>query len=726
MKKYIYILLALILISCGSENVSEIATDIDSTPSSATVDTLSILSTADSKSYKEGELIVKFRSGVTADASLQTHQAAGVSVTKSFPHVAGLEHVKLPEGVSVTDAVEEYMSDPNVEYAEPNYIRYAFTKTPTDTYFDQQWGLNNTGQNDGIPGADIQAPDAWDITTGSGNIIVAIVDTGIDYTHSDLVGNIWQNFFEAVGDDNSDGFPGAAGVDDDGDGLIDEDSQGLQPGEFGYTNDLKDDDDENGYVDDMKGWDFLNEDNDPMDDNGHGTHVGGTAGARGSNAQGVTGVMWNVLLMPLKFLDSDGLGSVLDAIEAVDYAIKNGAMVINASYGGPMFSQAEHDSIQAAQTAGVLFVAAAGNDGANNDLGTSYPARYNLDNIISVAATNQRDERAAFSNFGPLTVDVAAPGVNILSTQPPGLSFADCAASSFVGYDFCTGTSMATPHVSGLAGLLWNHYTGFNVFQIKWTILRYVDIIPSLQGWTVTGGRINAFKALSSLLSPTGLTATAKTSSSIDVTLMWNDNATGEDGYKVERSTNGGAFTEVADIGPNSMTYTDAGLADGNRYSHRVRAYNNIPANSSYSNTAETPIAPSNLSATAVSTNQIDLSWTDNSSNETGFTIERKGGDAGDVFTEIAQLGANVTTYSDTPLDKARTYVYRLRAITGTGSSAYSNEAQAKTLGSSGNGGGGCSIGAPQSTPTALANVLLLLLPFVFIAVLRLKKHRKG
>ncbi|NIN35491.1 MAG: S8 family serine peptidase, partial [Gammaproteobacteria bacterium] len=335
---------------------------------------------------------------------------------------------------------------PNVEYAEPNYIYSADSTIPNDFYFDRQWSLRNIGIiADGTPGADIKAVDAWDITTGSGSVVVAVLDTGIDYDHFDLVGNLWTNSLE---DPNN-------GIDDD----------------------------LNGYIDDWRGWDFTTcalfnengtcgtpkaEDNDPFDDHGHGTHVAGTVGAAGNNGQGVTGVMWKVQLMPVKVLNANGFGTTADIINGIDYAVANGGIIMNASLGGTGFSQAMSDAISAAHTAGVLFAAAAGNESANNDINPHYPASYTLPNVISVAATDQNDMRVAFSNFGVTSVDVAAPGTYIFSTVPVWWE-------GFAGFgtlEFNSGTSVSTPHVAGLAGLLFSYYPHFTHSQVRGTIMR--------------------------------------------------------------------------------------------------------------------------------------------------------------------------------------------------------------------------------------------------------------
>ena len=634
MKKLFYLLMVLLLAACGNEKTASISSDtsVSKVTNSVKIDAQFILSQMEKGKYKEGELLVKFKSGVVTASSLKLHQSVRASVIKRFTVVPNLERVKLPKGLSVKDAITQYMSDPDVEYAEPNYIRRALSKIPDDTYFGNQWALHNTGTYaNGTADADIDAPEAWDISTGSSNIVIAVLDTGVDYNHNDLVGNIWINTGEVIGDANGDDCPGICGVDDDGDGKIDEDSLDLQPGEAGYTNDLKDDDDENGYIDDCRGWDFVNGDNDPMDDNSHGTHVAGIIGAVGDNGTGVAGVMWNVKLMALKFLDSEGYGTVSEEVEGIDYAVENGAKIMNASFGGYEYSQSEYDAVEAANTAGILFIAAAGNEEYNNDLTPMYPASYSLLNIISVAATDQDDIRASFSNFGLTSVDVAAPGVYILSTIPQ---------NEYFDKDFNWGTSMAAPHVSGLAGLLYSYYDGiyntqFDYTQVRTAILRMVDVLPTLSGWIQTGGRINAYKALSFLRTPTKLTATAI--SPTQISLTWSDNATGEGGYRIERKISGGTYTEIpgSPLQAGSSSFTDSGLAPNTTYTYKIKAYNDI-AESFYS-------------------------------------------------TEVS---------TTTPL---------------TGSTG-------------GGGGGNCSIGARQNIPTAVADLAVMLIPLIVVAIMRRKR----
>jgi thermitase len=372
--------------------------------------------------------------------------------------------VDLPQDLTVEAAARRYESSPHVEYAEPDY-RLEATKTPDDTlYAEYMYGLNNTEQTGGTPDADIDAPEAWNVTIGEPNTVVAVIDTGVDINHPDLDGNIWVN-----------------------DGEIP--NNGL-------------DDDLNGYVDDVNGWDFHNEDKTVYDDptvDQHGTHVAGTIAAEGNNTRGVVGVNWQAEIMPLKFLGPDG-GYTSNAVKALDYAVRNGAMISNNSWGGKGASQSLQDAIGRADTMGHLFVAAAGNSGVDNDTSTdaSYPASYDNPNIIAVAATNDDEGLASFSNYGDETVDLGAPGVYILSTLPANK------------YGFFNGTSMASPHVAGVAALLKSQNPLLDDAQLKQRILETVDPVSSLKGRTVTGGRLNAAGAVG--LASTELTLSAKPS----------------------------------------------------------------------------------------------------------------------------------------------------------------------------------------------------------------------
>jgi subtilisin family serine protease len=423
-------------------------------------------------------IIVKYKSdtmsAMTALPSVMAtaNAEAGASVMTDYSAggIPGMQVVKV-QGKSVNEAIQEYEKNPSVLYAEPDYLislypenpvmvaatgenlAIAAARVPNDPEFSLQWGMKNSGQAPfyGTSGADIRAPDAWGRTSGSSSVVIAVVDTGVDYTHPDLAANIWRNNGEIANN----------GVDDD----------------------------RNGYIDDVKGWNFVSRNNDPMDDNGHGTHCAGSIAAVGNNNIGITGLCWNARIMPLKFLSSSGNGYVSDAISAILYANRKGAHVISNSWGGTQYTQALKDAIDASPA---VVVCAAGNSGKNTDTNPQYPSSYTSSNIISVAATDYTDKLAGFSNYGSSSVDVAAPGVTIRSTYKGSQ------------YQYLSGTSMATPYVSGLAGLLKAANPGMSNSRIKSQILSTVDSISSLYGKVGTGGRINAAKALgSSSVSPT-------------------------------------------------------------------------------------------------------------------------------------------------------------------------------------------------------------------------------
>lgn len=336
-----------------------------------------------------------------------------------------------------------------IRYVEPDYVVRSQQTLPNDPEFPRLWGLNNAA----TPAADISAPQIWDLTTGDQQVVIGGIDTGIDYTHPDLASNIWHNVADPVN-----------GVDDDG----------------------------NGYVDDNVGWNFSTGTNNPMDGQGHGTHTAGTMGATGNNGIGVVGVNWHCQLMPLKFLDDTGSGVTSDAADALHYVAtlrRRGVniRITNNSWGGGGPSTVLQDAIQENETLGILFMAAAGNDAFNNDLIPFYPANYKNSNIVAVAATTSSDGLAIFSNFGANSVHLAAPGHTIYSTL------------NRAGYGYMNGTSMATPQVSGVAALLWSLWPTAPAKDIRDAILKGVDVIPSLTGKTITGGRLNALKAAAAL-----------------------------------------------------------------------------------------------------------------------------------------------------------------------------------------------------------------------------------
>lgn len=522
--------------------------------------------------------------------------------------------VQLPAGKKVEEAIQENWKkqDPRILLVEPNYYLYADATFPNDTQFSSLWGLHNTGQTGGVPDADIDAPEAWDLTTGSPGMIIAVIDTGVDSMHPDLINNMWVNQAEQFG---------SSGVDDDG----------------------------NGYVDDIHGYDFYGDDPNPLDTDSHGTHVAGTIAGRGNNALGVTGVNWQCQIMACRFLGPDGYGSTSDAVDCVNYAVDNGARILNNSWGGGGYSETLKVAIENARDNGVLFVAAAGNTGDDSDFYPHYPASYDVENIVSVANTRHDDIINSGSTYGLHSVDLGAPGSAILSSVPafetlffedfesavlPGfggtqmtrvggtptwatvqdfegvgkaartdltnypysgnsdnwietppmdtrslrgltltflyrlhmgdgdtltadvwdgavwqnlftrsnysylndyyyytiLDIPDAYRNAsmkvrfrwttngtdndyygceiddiFIGhigsdyssaYASFSGTSMASPHVAGTAGLIWSLYPGMSMFEVKSRLLLSGDPLASLEGKTLTGRRLNAYQAL--------------------------------------------------------------------------------------------------------------------------------------------------------------------------------------------------------------------------------------
>lgn len=413
------------------------------------------------------EVMVAFRETAPPQARVQTVQRLGLEVSRSGRRLARL---RLGAGArqrreTLRSVVRRLRQDPHVRVAEPDF-RVRATFTPNDPGFPNLWGLHNTGQTGGTPDADIDAPEAWEQTTGSPEVVVAVIDTGVDLSHPDLAENILRN------------------------------AQGK-----------------------VVGYDFANNDANPTDDDGHGSHVAGTIGARGNNLQGVVGVSPLVRIMPVKFLDASGNGNVSDAIEAIDFAIQNGAHIMSNSWGGGGYSQLLAEAVGRARNAGILFVAAAGNDSTNNDSRPTYPANFNrvYDNVISVAASTEADLLPAFSNYGAQTVDIAAPGERVYSTYKGGT------------YATLDGTSMATPHVAGAAALIKAKFPSLNYLQIRTRLLTNVDTPQGLAG-RVRTGRLNVNSALNAdgtpPGAPSGLTATLRASDALMLT--WT--ASGDDG----------------------------------------------------------------------------------------------------------------------------------------------------------------------------------------------------
>ena len=391
-----------------------------------------------------GEIIVKYRPGVGSARRAQTLSRLPSHQVVRALDLIGAQHLRVT-GMTAEQAIAALRSDPAVEYAEPNFTITA-DLTPNDPSFTTLWNMHNTGQGGGYANDDIHATQAWDLFTGDPNLLIGVIDTGIDYTHPDLADNVWTNPGEIPGN----------GIDDDG----------------------------NGYVDDVHGYDFVNGDGDPMDDHFHGTHVAGTIGAVGNNGVGIVGVNWRCKMVAIKFMNNLGQGSEADAIASLQYAVTVGVKVTNNSWGNMSGGQALLDAINAAGQAGQVFVNAAGNNSWNIDLVPVYPTSYTTPYMITVAATDARDLRASFSNYGPIAVNLGAPGYNVYSCKPGGL------------YQALNGTSMAAPHVTGVVALAMGRFPYATPQQIRQLVLGSTDPVASMAGITSTGGRLNAYLTL--------------------------------------------------------------------------------------------------------------------------------------------------------------------------------------------------------------------------------------
>ncbi len=420
--------------------------------------------------FVAGELIVKYRAGDVTAVRSSLSPAAALD-----PLAPGIARVVLPPGQSLTAAMKRFAADPHILQVQPNYIKHT-QLVPDDSDFSYQWGMQNSGQEvltssaqrvAGRAGADVSAVSAWNVSTGDRGVVIAIIDTGVELTHPELSANLWTNPGEAPNN----------GVDDDG----------------------------NGYIDDVHGWDWADGDNTPADGNGHGTHIAGIIAARGNNRMQIAGLNWQVSLMVLRAFDSQGVSSTAHVVRAIRYAVDNGARIINASYGAlggaspvaPGFDAREFEAYRYAADRGVLVIAAACNEAINNDgLRACVPASYDLPNIVAVAATDQNDRLAGFSSWGEKTVDLAAPGVNI-ATTPWRTKAADVVA-------VVDGTSIASSFVSGGAALLLARGDelglALSATRLRGILMDHVDQLPATLGGRVgSGGRLNIAKALAAL-----------------------------------------------------------------------------------------------------------------------------------------------------------------------------------------------------------------------------------
>ena len=380
---------------------------------------------SNSTAYRADRILIQPKAGVSAIVFKQFHMARNITMLRSFPGIRGLQVLQVPPGESVTNLIAQYQQSGLVEFAEPDYTGQLFGTSPNDPKFldGTLWGLNTNS-----------APQAWDILTAASNIVVAVLDTGVRYTHEDLAANMWIN-----------------------------------PRDGGH------------------GWNAINGNNDPSDFGTHGTMVTGVLGAVGNNRKGVFGVAWRVQIMAGACFNSSGIGNVSDVITCLDYARTNGAKIINASWGFTN-SLALSNAMVSLRDAGIIVVAACGNSATNIDLYPTYPASYGLDNIVSVASTSKADVLSSFSNYGVTNVDLAAPGEQIYSTFP--------ATDNFYYSDVPGGTSYSAPNVAGACALLMAQYPADNYQAIIARLLSSTDPLPSLAGKCRTGGRLNLRKIL--------------------------------------------------------------------------------------------------------------------------------------------------------------------------------------------------------------------------------------
>lgn len=666
--------------------------------------------------YVPGEVLVKLKAHAAPAAAAAALSRHGVRLARPIGPER-MHRVKIAVGLSVEAAVAALASDPDVEFAEPNYIRY-LRATPDDPRYAELWGLEKIG-----------APDAWATATDCRPAVIALVDSGVDATHPDLADNIWTNDLEIAGN----------GVDDDG----------------------------NGYVDDVRGWDFVSNDNDPVDGNSHGTHVAGTLAAVGNNARGVVGICWRAKVMVLRAFNASGTGTVADIVEALEYARVKGARVVNASFASSQYSNAEREAIANLNAAGVLLVAAAGNEGADSDRTPSYPAGYDLPNIIAVAASDSADRLASFSNYGATSVHLAAPGVGVLSTTLGGTQevFAEGFESGAVGWTLDAPIGLQAPGRNNSAWALadspaGNYGNNINSaarapalsmngragglleFYLKGRMLAgdrlFIEVSPDAGGsWTSLPGTLydaarGVFLDFSASQGISGNYATLW--NPVEVYLEGLDRrdaaalrfrfqtdaadaadgylvddirvtayALGDDAYTTESGTSmaaphvAGAAALVAGLEPGlSAAQLRARILDcvariALPADRRLFTSGRLDIAASLQNR---PARPSGLTAVGEGTSRIRLAWDANYSDAVRFKLERASGGA--AFAEIAELPPGSADYLDEGLQAATVYTYRLRAATAAALSDYSASVSAAAGSSSsggGGGGGGCFIG---------------------------------
>lgn len=479
-------------------------------------------------------VLVRFRGGVAVRAASIAKLGAsfedgdGDGRYDAFTAIdpsGSMAKLDLPASLSVADALAALRADPSVLYAEPNYYVHALSEVsppklaapgtqaiPNDSRFGEQWYLHNTAQTGGTADADIDAPAAWDLTTGSHEVVIGVVDTGIEYAHPELAGNLWTNPGEVPGN----------GLDDDG----------------------------NGVIDDVHGYNAITRAGNANDDQGHGTVGAGIIGAAGNNGQGIAGLAWRTSLMSLKFLSASGSGSTADAIAALNYAVARkqagvNLRALNNAWGSGTFSQALSDAIGATNAAGILFVAVASSSAVDHDANPSYPASYDHPNIVVLTATDHNDARATFASYGANSVDLGAPGVNILST-------------ALGGYATSSGNSWAAAQVSGVAALMWSVAPNLTAAEVKATIMASGDQVSALAGRTVSGRRLNAAAAVAAVADQPSPPVASFTFAANQLAVAFTDTSTDGDGVIAARSWSFGDGATSTAANP-SHTYAAAG-----------------------------------------------------------------------------------------------------------------------------------------------------------------------
>lgn len=563
--------------------------------------------------YKPGRVLVKFKSNQSESRINSILAKTGTTLKK---HLRGQDVYILDfdaQTASLSKVINTFATFSSfVEYAEPDY-KVKATAVPNDTYYNLQWGMPK-----------IKAPVAWNYAKGNDDFVVAVIDTGIDYNHSDFQGKLWVNSKEIAGN----------GIDDDG----------------------------NGYIDDVHGYNFVTGTGDPYDNDtasgGHGSHCAGTIAAATNNANGIAGLNWNGKIMALKFLDINGEGYMSDAAEALLYAVNMGARISNNSYGSSANSVTLRNAIDSANTKGHLYVASAGNEATDMDSSSSYPGSYKRANMLTVAATDQSDNLSSYSNYGTTAVHLAAPGDYIAS----------CVRG---GYAYMYGTSMAAPHVAGVAALLWSSNTALPMSHVKGYILDGVDYIPALYGYVSTGGRLNAAGSFWSALT----TFNASLSGS-NVSLTWTNPTHPQfqsvkimrrsdtypkaptDGTQVYFS-NGQSTLDTSAYSGQTSYYSAFVLYSTGAYSPGVRAAVYVPYNQSVSN----------LLVQYTEDAKVNLYWTNPADSAYGSTlIVRKSGSYPTSPTDGTNIyWYNGTSAQDTGVTAGQTYYYGIYCFNTSG-----------------------------------------------------------